>query len=76
MLFNLVPPCFSHFNLHCVMVSAHEWGSSPIKLKLRMYILHDVHHTVHPVCLGYEASVQSTGPFKILFEVWPLEMHV
>lgn len=29
---------------------------------------------VHPACLGYVASVPSTGPFKILFEVWPLEM--
>lgn len=30
---------------------------------------------VYPVCLGYLASVQSTGPGKIFFEAWPFEIH-
>lgn len=50
-------------------------GFSPTKLSLRMHILHDVCHAVHPVCLGYMVGLQSTAPCKILFEVWPLEMH-
>lgn len=46
------------------------------KAEAQDVILHDVHHAIHPVCLGYMASIQSTGPLKILFEVWLLEMHV